>query len=107
MPVGRVPMVDHPAGPPEDPPAMSTGTAAPPAIDPNSAPTANPLSSPSLQRGPWRWMIVATLILGAAAGARLWQEGRFAREEARGIDVLPFDLETLPTVVGPYRSQEG
>lgn len=81
-----------------------------PLVGPSAAGVPATASVPDAEKPikpPWRWMTIAMVLLGGAIGVRHWQEARFTREEETGIEVLPFDLETLPMLVGPYRAQEG
>ncbi len=81
---------------------------------PGPAPAVSPTTTTSVETDrlppgvkPIRWMVIAVTLLLASEGVRQWQESRFTKEESQGIEVLPFELEKLPTTVGPFKSQEG
>lgn len=87
---------------------MSTPPASPVAAAVEPQPSSlGAAMNPARARGPWVWMTIACVFLAAAVATRIWQHRRFEREEEQGIAPLPFDLQALPTMVGPYRSQEG
>lgn len=79
---------------------------APPAVASPAAPTSL-ARVPSRPRAPWTWLVASCLLLGAAVGIRLWQDGRFQREEEKGVEQIPMPLRSLPTAVGRFKATEG
>jgi hypothetical protein len=89
---------------------MSTTTAPPAEPAPGTIPAPETGAAPATlppEFRLWRWAITAIIILSCAIGVRYWQEARFAREESKGIEVLPFELDALPTTVGVFQAHEG
>jgi hypothetical protein len=64
---------------------------------------ADPAQPPRGRSRLWLHVALACLLLGLSAGARAWQDHRFAESERSSLAV-PFKLAALPTTIGPWEA---
>jgi len=80
----------------ESPPHAADGTTLPGVIDADRA-------NPGLASSPWRWTILACLLLGISGGVRAWRDHQFAQLSSRNKE-CPFPLSDIPKSLGDWHA---